>query len=210
MNGYVEVSDLNDPEFINILNEVIQATVARLKCRDLYVIQIDNWFDHKWLGFSGMATIASPFPKLLVGWESVKVEVRRDKVTLPPFNPNRILSQGGFRRVGDGYVEAELTLPHRTERRRSGANLYRVVSESFDSACLVWYSSGSKKNGRASIMVYAVQGRAVDAWFAGFHKDPNWKILQTQNITAAELADMFPRAGSERTSAAEAARRVEI
>ena len=82
------------------------------------IIQIDNWFDQKWLGFSGYGLATSGIP--LDRFDTVKVEVYGDKLTFSPFTPNRVLGQWSYVRSERGYEESALPqLPHDTERHGS-------------------------------------------------------------------------------------------
>ena len=100
----------------------MQGLISNRAPEELWIIQIDNWFDHKWLRFSGMGGVASPFRVggLVTPYDSVKVEFYQDKVTFPPFTPNRVLGQWSYTRIGDDYREAPFpALPHSSKRQHS-------------------------------------------------------------------------------------------
>ncbi len=46
---------LNDDciEFINAFEHFTDRLINAFNRPELYIIRIDNWFDHKWLGFAG-------------------------------------------------------------------------------------------------------------------------------------------------------------
>ena len=99
------MDDTDDEGFFQLVGNAVSNLVDRLRPEEFFVVRIDNWFDHKWLKFSGKAVI--PFPvgeaNPSSGWpwiESALEERYRDQVTFPPFNPNRILRQQYFRRDG--------------------------------------------------------------------------------------------------------------
>src|SRR5262245_40642737 len=71
----------DDPEFVELVARILNAAVANQLPEDVYVIHIDNWFDHKWNAFS----------KVRWNWAG---PVRR----VPPFHPNRVVSQSHYRR----------------------------------------------------------------------------------------------------------------
>ena len=48
----VAAGETDDPQFITLLNALVRGLVKRHTPRELWIIQIDNWFDHKWLRFS--------------------------------------------------------------------------------------------------------------------------------------------------------------
>ena len=55
------VGETDDPGFVEVLNSVVQGLVSQHQPETVWIIQIDNWFDHKWLMFSGTGGVASPF-----------------------------------------------------------------------------------------------------------------------------------------------------
>jgi hypothetical protein len=152
--------------------------------QELWIIQIDNWFDHKWLRFSGIGIVDYRFPAFMNRDDGALDEFYQDKVTFPPFTPNRVLSQWSFERVDDHYTEAPLrTLPHPSKKQTSEANLQRRVEGFSRSACFVWYSAKTLANGRASVMVYSVAGDRVQTWFAALNRQQGWKLHATKGAS---------------------------
>lgn len=179
-----EASD--DPKFIEILNLLLRRILDELRPERMWIIQIDNWFDHKWLRFSGHGAVASAIP--LDRYDTVKVAFREDSLTFPPFNPNRVLAQWSYVRTQNGYTEAALpALPHSTMKRASNDNLQRRV-QSFDpSATFVWYSSNSQANGRASLMLYSLSDHREECWFAAFKHTGRWILDATKGIKREDV-----------------------
>jgi hypothetical protein len=88
----------DDNEFVELLYTLLNALLVQRNPEQLWVIQIDNWFDHKWLRYSGSGSVASGFPtnwnsSFMDGFTSVKEQFWRDKLTFPPFAPDRVVSQ---------------------------------------------------------------------------------------------------------------------
>src|ERR1017187_9339315 len=84
-----------------------------------------------------MGAVASNIP--INRYDTVKAESYQEKLTFPPFTPNRVVEQFSYVRVGDDYTESPLpVLPHRTARKPSEANLRRRVEDFSRSACFVW------------------------------------------------------------------------
>ena len=67
----------DNPDFISNIETIIWDKVNKWKPKDLYITRIDNWFDDKWIKFSG--TIMHE----LSIWQL-------QDVTVPPFHPNRV------------------------------------------------------------------------------------------------------------------------
>ncbi|MGA2218212.1 MAG: hypothetical protein ABSG51_09005 [Terracidiphilus sp.] len=178
----------DDNEFTQLLNSILRGLLVQHAPEQLWVIQIDNWFDHKWLGFSGNGSIGSDFPKGLLGFESVKKDFYQDKLTFPPFNPNRVLSQWSYSRAGEDYIEVpSLAVPHKTERQGSESNLHRRVEDFTQSASFVWYSANTLKNGRGSLMVYNISTDGSKSWFASFNRRVEWVLGATKGAARNDI-----------------------
>src|SRR5829696_2437383 len=75
----------DDPEFVELVKHVIAGCVHDGFPRTIIVIKIDNWFDHKWLGFSGKGRVGFGFHgDYLVDMDTALDEFRQDQITLPP------------------------------------------------------------------------------------------------------------------------------
>jgi hypothetical protein len=172
----------DDNDFIELLNSIFAGLLAEFAPRMAWVIQIDNWFDHKWLRFSGNGSVGSNIPA--DRFSSVKAEFHQDKLTFPPFAPNRVLGQWSFSRSGEDYVEAPLFhLPHSTERRPGDSNLHRRAAAFDGSALFIWYSANTLKNGRGSVMVYSVAPPEPVCWYASFRRSRKWALQQTRDAS---------------------------
>jgi hypothetical protein len=187
----------DDNDFISIFNLLLNGLVGHASPDELWVIQIDNWFDHKWLRFSGMGAKASNFPMdrfsaIMDRFTSVKVEFRQEKLTFPPFTPDRILGQWSFIRNGADFVEsAAIRLPHKADRQHTYDNLHRRIEHFTGSALFVWFSSNSLKNGRASVMVYNILPERPVCWFAAFARTDKWKVQRTKEIALNEVEHLI-------------------
>lgn len=193
MKTQVAVGETDDPGFIAVLNSLVQGLISNRAPEELWIIQIDNWFDHKWLRFSGMGGVASPFlvGGLVTPFDSVKVEFYQDKLTFPPFTPNRVLGQWSYIRIGDDYREAPFPdLPHSSKRQRSPMNLQRRIQDLNRSACFVWYSANTVANGRGSVMVYNIGVNGLECWFAAFNRREGWKVQQTKGVSRDDVEQL--------------------
>src|SRR5205823_814483 len=129
----------DDSAFLAAVDRVIAESIERYHPEDVYLIRIDNWFDHKWLGFKWGFT-----------WD-------RNRLDVPTFTPNRIVSQQQFGRLFDGdYQEREMSrLVHLRECQHLGSNKRRPIIRFSQSGLFVWYSSKSSGNRRGSVLVYS-------------------------------------------------------
>ncbi|MBZ5668085.1 MAG: hypothetical protein LAO30_26325 [Acidobacteriia bacterium] len=194
MDAQIVAGQTDDPIFIELLNSVVCGVVLRSSHEELYVVQIDNWFDHKWLRFSGIGVVPFRFPAYMKRDDGALDEFYQDKVTFPPFTPNRVVSQHRFERRGERYTEAALrTPPHGADRQPSELNLHRRVGDAASSACFVWYSSNTLKNDRASIMVYTAMNGEVESWFAAFRRNDGWSLQSTKGISREDVQSLVPK-----------------
>jgi hypothetical protein len=177
----VSAGRTDDPDFVDLLNSLLRGVLAAWAPREIWIIQIDNWFDHRWLEFSGKGIVDFQFPAFMGRYDAALDEFHQDKVTFPPFAPNRVLGQWSYVRDGSEYKEVPLpALPHATEKRRSERNLHRRVQDFSPSACFLWYSGNTLSNGRGSVMVYTVEAKEVNTWFAAFYRDNRWRLQATK------------------------------
>jgi hypothetical protein len=178
----------DDNEFIDLLNSLLKGLLSQQAPEQLWVIQIDNWFDHKWLRYSGSGSVPSKFPaswssSFMDRFASVKEQFWQNNLTFPPFAPDRVLGQWSFLHSDKGYLEVPLPkLPHSNARRRSHSNLQRRAENFADSASFVWYSGNTLKNGRGSVMVYIIRDRQPVCWFAAFRRETGWALERTKGV----------------------------
>ncbi len=188
----VAAGETDDPQFITLLNSLVGGLIEEDAPQELWIIQIDNWFDHKWLRFSGIGTVDFQFPAFMNRYDGALDEFYQDKVTFPPFTPNRILGQWSFVRVNDDYSEEPLRLlPHPSKKQPSVTNLNRRVASFSRSACFIWYSAKTLANGKASVMVYSAAGDRVEAWFAAFNRHQGWKLQATKGTAREDVQQLL-------------------
>ena len=153
----------DDPEFVELVQRLIAGCIDDSFPNTIIVIQIDNWFDYKWLGFSGRGRVGFPFV-LNLDLDTALDEFRQDQITLPPFSPSRVIEEYYFQREVTGEYRARepLIYLHQKELAPSSQNLHKRIVDRFDSAVLVWFSSNTKQNLRGSVMIYEVKDREVN------------------------------------------------
>src|SRR5262249_13840042 len=120
---------------------------------------------------------------------------------VPPFNPNRVLSQKHFFWQGDSsqwtLTGEEKPLHIRQPgRRRSHAQRLDQISKS---AVFIWYCGNTNSNRVGSMMLY-LSGSENYAWYASFRKDEAWTIADGFKITRRELM-IFEERGRQMESA---------
>jgi len=182
----------DDLQFVELLDLLLGAIIRDFEPEEVWIIKIDNWFDHKWLNYSGKGVVDFPLPALGVGEYGALEPHWQGRLTFPPFPPSRVLSQEAYLREADGYKEVKLRLkPHPRRRQMSENNLQRRVRHFTRSGAFFWYSGNTAMNGRASVMVYTMHHRRTASWFAEFVKMKDWHLHQAKGISRGELLQLL-------------------
>jgi len=84
-------SEKHDSDFIRLVSSIVEHTINQIRPVEVFIIQIDNWFDHKWLEFSGKGIVYFDSSGLRGSVDAALDEFRQDKITFPPFTPNRVV-----------------------------------------------------------------------------------------------------------------------
>ncbi len=187
----------DDPAFLNCVDRIIAGLIDHQAPEELYLIRIANWFDHKWLRFSGIGRVAyHGMPSIHTALD----EFSQGQLTFPPFTPNRIATQHFFSRGpgGDFNEQPPAHLVHRTKCARSARNLHRRVADFSDSAVFIWFSSNSAANQQASVMAYSAYSGQASGWYAGFERDRTWRLGRVKGIGNGEVSAYLSARAQER------------
>ncbi len=177
----VEAGDA--PEFIEMVNSIMGLLVFQYTIQEVVFVKIKNWFDHKWLNYSGKSVVPFHSGGILESGTALREEWR-EQVTIPPFHPKRIIYSKFFQKQPTGNPQIERKL-HRF--RSSNDNLHNRVEAYTQDGLLVWFSSHSAVNRRGSLMSYRVQNQQVHTWYASMELTDGWRITQTKGIALSEL-----------------------
>src|SRR5437762_13338148 len=111
--------ELDDaPEFVRQVEQVANGVIRRHAPESVVLIKIDNFFGSKWLGFSGKALGA-------LGVWNKPYNQPADNIRIPPFVPNRVVSQRRF--AGPSYEEIDSGKPIHKRIPRSLALLRKAA-----------------------------------------------------------------------------------
>jgi hypothetical protein len=163
----------DDVEFLALAQRIVNGAIMTLQTREVYLVHIDNWFDHKWLGF----------------W-SRKGE---EELRVPLFSPNRVHTEKHF--VWDVKASAwtSVGLPRPLHIRQPGRPWLAQPLDRFSNcAAFIWYSGNTTANKVGSLMIY-VSGAEGYAWYASFRKDEHWTVADEKRITRRELESFEER-----------------
>ena len=147
----------------------------------LLLVKIDNWFGSKWLGFSGKALGA-------IGVWDKPYNQPPDNIKVPPFVPNRVVSQRRF--AGPAYEEVDGGKPLHTQIP-SNLALVRKTGIAAPGTALVWYSGNSKTTGRGALMAYIPVAGSYWAWYVGFVAKKTWQVNEAWDIKREDLSELM-------------------
>jgi len=169
----------DDPNFVELVSQLLTNLVQLNQPAEVYVVTIDHWFDHKWQHFSGKVIGA--------------VGVWKTRLTVPPFDPGRVVSEAHFHLdpATDGYRE-EIRKPLHLDQW-SVHNLQRFIADISGSGVFVWYSSNTEKGDRASLMVYIVNPEGLFSWYASLVQRDGWKLNKVKGISRAQFEAVIRR-----------------
>jgi hypothetical protein len=156
----------DDVVFLSLAQRIVNGAMVELGMREVFLVHVDNWFDHKWLG-----------------WWSRKDEELR----VPAFTPNRVLSEKHFFWKAETSVWESIELEKPLHVRQPGRPwLAQPIDRFSESAAFVWYSGNSASNNVGSVMYY-LSGAEGYSWYASFRKSEVWTVADECRITRREL-----------------------
>ena len=170
----------DDSEFLELVSHIAVQVIQRFHPVDVFLIRTDQWFDTKWLGFSGTILGA--------------LGVTKRRFTLPPFVPNRILSQAAYSLANETvfYQERQVSPLHLLQPSRN--NLTRFIDRITKSGVFVWFSGDTQQNTKGSLMIYTIANDSQSGWYASFHKANIWKINKVLGLSKNELLHLMGEA----------------
>ena len=164
----LHTTEHDDQEFVQVVSAILEAILANHEPDKIATVHVDNWFDHKWLGFEGMelgaVVVRGAFP-----------------LAIPPFHPNRILDQTVYHRISQSGYEV-VDAPPLHIQQHSANNIKRYVFEAGAPSLFLWWSGKTITNGRGSLMVYHHTATGAQVWYASFAKQDGWVVHKTKMI----------------------------
>ncbi len=184
-NQKIKSEEKDSPEFINILNVIMNSIVKEYLVKEVVYVRINNWFDHKWLNYSGNAVVPFDFGGLKCFPHNEALQsVWRDKISIPPFNPNRVISSKFFIIQETGNLKIFKKIH---KHRHSNDNIHNRIENYTSDGLVIWFSSNSELLQKGCLMAYRVQDEQVYTWYATLENRDGWKITKTKGIPTNEL-----------------------
>src|SRR5579859_2168859 len=181
----IKINEGDSTDFIIILEEIVNRLIVNNDVAEIRVVRIKNWFDHKWLNYSGKGVTHST--ETFHPDHVVLSDFWKERITVPPFNPNRVLSEIRYHRSATGNKTFEKSLHN---WQRSSDNQNNRIGDKSENGLFIWYSSETDKNQQGSIMAYRVDKDDVETWYANFQNKDGWRVTKAKGINIDELKDL--------------------
>jgi hypothetical protein len=173
----ITVDSGDAPDFVALVERICSDALERYAPADFVLVKINNWFGSKWLGFSGKA----------VGALGVRHEA--DGIRIPPFVPNRVISQRRFS-GHPAYNEVSGGRPIRKHIPSSNA-LQRKAALHLPRTAIGWSSGNTIASGRGAVMAYVPTDGSYWAWYGGWEKVQNWGLRESRSIKPEQLTQLI-------------------
>lgn len=182
----------DNQRFVNLVSRIVLSELEAKSVHGLFVVRIENWFDHKWLNFSGKGRVAfGQYTGMSYDPDTALDPFHRTgiKTTFPPFTPSRVISQYFYGRNQHGSYVLDEDGPwiHASFKESSSTNIHRRIATRNNSALFAWFSSNTESNGRGSLMIYRANGRIISSWYVSFLQEEDWRVVQIQGIPRQHL-----------------------
>src|SRR6266576_3106244 len=156
----------DDAAFLALAQRIVNGAIVELGMREVFLVHVDNWFDHKWLG-----------------WWSRKDEELR----VPTFTPNRVLSEQHFLWKVEASVWESIELQKPLHIRQPGRPwLAQPIDRFSESAAFIWYSGNTRVNRGGSWMLYR-GGPGAYWWYASFGEGKGGPVAKECQTTRRDL-----------------------
>ena len=169
----IPLTDNDDSRFIDLARRLLDAAITSDQPAEVYVVRIDQWFDAKWLKFSGKVLGA--------------LGVHHNPVTVPPFHPHRVVTESHFSFASDSGAFVPTFAPPLHIAQPSAQNLTRSIARVSPSAIFFWYSGSTLDLDRGSTMLYRTSQAEIFSWYASFHRFPTWRLDRHRGISPSEV-----------------------
>lgn len=186
-NQRIKVDEGDSTAFIDHINKIVSLLTYQYGIDEIRYTKINNWFDHKWLNYSGKAVVKFDFGGLKAfdnRNDSSLDNQWKEKITVPPFHPNRVIYERYFRKVP---VENKMFEYELHKDISSNDNIHNRIDRYTSNGLFVWFSANSIINQRGSLMVYRVQENEIQTWYATFERKEEWQLTKSKGIGLNEL-----------------------
>lgn len=172
------INDGDDSAFVQCVGRLLTRDVRAAQPEQVYIARIDNWFGDRWYGFCGK----------ILGAAGVHRRRGNKRFVVPPFVPQRVLSETCYEKADDGDYRHTESSRRLAIHQTSEGNLRRGLDRFTESGVLFWYSGNSASQDMASAMLYARTPSVTDAWYLGVRRDgEKWQFHRGIGMTTCDV-----------------------
>lgn len=169
---HLEPTKYDHHGFVWTIDKIANSVISKYLPDDIYMIRMKNGFDFKWVEFSGVANFQ------LGEW--------RDYLTIPPFKPDRVVSQVTYRKDEyNQYNKIDASPLH--EMNSDSSDLRKRISSLTQSGIFVWWSGNTVFNKKGCQLIYIRHRNKSLAWYVSFWKGDKWDIFKSKGIAKSEI-----------------------
>lgn len=166
------VTEIDDPRFVIVVDAFLSHYVDTCHFPFVKVVQIDNWFGQRWLGFAGK----------FHGLAGIRNRSLHTTLPSPPFRPTRVCSVYDFTIDRDGSYNRTAGNANGIHAEKSGEAVWNLTRPGL----YCWYSGNTIFNTTASLMIYEVTREGNNAWYISFDRRDDWEYTSSSNVSAEE------------------------
>ena len=171
--------------FISLINYTIDNIIHEYDVKEIVYVKIENWFDHKWLNYSGNSVIKFDFGGLEALQRDAALQPEwREKISIPPFNPNRVVYSKYYLTKATGNIKIKKSI---NKYRSSNDNIHNRIENYISDGIAIWFSSNSKELQKGSLMIYRIQDNKVTTWYATIENNNGCKFSKAKGIDLGKL-----------------------
>jgi hypothetical protein len=178
----VPETDIDDPAFVAVVSAFVSHYAELYAHSRVKIIQIDNWFGERWLGFAGK----------FLGIAGMRNPSLHTRLPAPPFRPSRVVSCHDFDLTADNTYTRSKGDFSRLHAEKNGGEVWHLHHPGL----YCWYSGNTRTNTTACLMIYDVtrvpEGRiGYDAWYVQFDKKDEWEFTKCRNVSPQECLNIL-------------------
>lgn len=177
---HIEPTTGDDPAFTEVISAFISHYADLYASPIVTVVQIDNWFGPRWLGFAGK----------FMGAAGMRATVPCRSLPAPPFRPSRVIALHEFRRNTDGTYAVAERPPSLLHVEKNGGETRRIRRPGL----YCWFSGSTESNTTGCLMVYDVTAAGSNGWYVMFDRKTQWDVSSHTNVSHDEcrmIIDQF-------------------
>lgn len=178
------IEEGDSPDFINIVSAIVNNFCEIHDPLELAGIKIRNWFDHKWLNYSGKGIV--PFVPNISRFDVALTDFWKEKTTIPPFHQKRVISETNYSIINSRNNPMEKPI-----HKQVKDNMNKRIERFSKDGVFFWYSSDSDKSKKASLMIYFIRESETITFYSSFLYKDSWKINKTKGISKAEIETLI-------------------